>query len=341
VIQQPAYQAQPQPQQQPPIQKSPISTPVARSASFASSSPRGTTPMSINSSYNYSSTPSTQNLTPNDHYHNEPPSTISKSVSNSSMDGADIPETTKTPVQVTHTPPVTKSNSQQQLRGTDKSKNTKGKTNVSERKDSSASLASSNPKPLNNKNIYKIVIVGGGGVGKSAITIQFIQGLFVEDYDPTIEDSYRKTCTIDGLVTVIDILDTAGQEEYAAMRDTYIAGGESFLLTYAINFVHSYEETASFYKQILRIKDCESYPIILVGNKCDLDKQRQVPEDQARQQAKQWKVQFFETSAYLKVNIEEIFFEAVREIRRYDAQQELSKNKSQRTTTKKPSCALF
>lgn len=45
----------------------------------------------------------------------------------------------------------------------------------------------SQPKPSNNKNIYKIVIVGGGGVGKSAITIQFIQGLFVEDYDPTIE----------------------------------------------------------------------------------------------------------------------------------------------------------
>jgi GTPase SAR1 family protein len=66
------------------------------------------------------------------------------------------------------------------------------------------------------------------------------------------------------------------------MRDTYIAGGESFLLTYAINSLHSYEETASFYKQILRIKDCDSFPIVLVANKCDLEKQRQVPEEQAR-----------------------------------------------------------
>jgi GTPase KRas protein len=66
------------------------------------------------------------------------------------------------------------------------------------------------------------------------------------------------------------------------MRDTYIAGGESFLLTYAINSVHSYEETNSFYKQILRIKDCDSFPIVLVANKCDLEKQRQVPEEQAR-----------------------------------------------------------
>jgi small GTP-binding protein len=59
---------------------------------------------------------------------------------------------------------------------------------------------------------YKLVVVGGGGVGKSALTIQFIQSHFVEEYDPTIEDSYRKQCVIDEEVAVLDILDTAGQE---------------------------------------------------------------------------------------------------------------------------------
>jgi hypothetical protein len=62
-------------------------------------------------------------------------------------------------------------------------------------------------------------VVGGGGVGKSALTIQFIQKHFVEEYDPTIEDSYRKQVTIDGEACLLDILDTAGQEEYASMRD--------------------------------------------------------------------------------------------------------------------------
>lgn len=66
---------------------------------------------------------------------------------------------------------------------------------------------------------YKLVVVGGGGVGKSALTIQFIQGQFVDEYDPTIEDSYRKQVVIDNQVALLDVLDTAGQEEYSAMRE--------------------------------------------------------------------------------------------------------------------------
>merc|ERR1712137_1153044 len=69
---------------------------------------------------------------------------------------------------------------------------------------------------------YKLVIVGGGGVGKSALTIQLIQNHFIDEYDPTIEDSYRKQVTIDDETCLLDILDTAGQEEYSAMRDQYM-----------------------------------------------------------------------------------------------------------------------
>ncbi|KAH7970207.1 hypothetical protein HPB49_000859 [Dermacentor silvarum] len=61
---------------------------------------------------------------------------------------------------------------------------------------------------------YKLVVVGAGGVGKSALTIQLIQNHFVDEYDPTIEDSYRKQVVIDGETCLLDILDTAGQEEY-------------------------------------------------------------------------------------------------------------------------------
>merc|ERR1711939_888798 len=64
---------------------------------------------------------------------------------------------------------------------------------------------------------YKLVVVGGGGVGKSALTIQFIQSHFVDEYDPTIEDSYRKQCPIDEEVALLDVLDTAGQEEYSCV----------------------------------------------------------------------------------------------------------------------------
>jgi len=66
-------------------------------------------------------------------------------------------------------------------------------------------------RTLNSKmREYKIVVLGSGGVGKSALTVQFVQGIFVEKYDPTIEDSYRKQVEVDGHQCMLEILDTAG-----------------------------------------------------------------------------------------------------------------------------------
>jgi GTPase SAR1 family protein len=150
---------------------------------------------------------------------------------------------------------------------------------------------------------YKLVVVGGGGVGKSCLTIQLIQSHFVDEYDPTIEgkllilrhchhhlslspnlsllflprtDSYRKQCVIDEEVALLDVLDTAGQEEYSAMREQYMRTGEGFLLVYSITSRQSFEEIMTFQQQILRVKDKDYFPIIVVGNKCDLEGERQV-----------------------------------------------------------------
>lgn len=65
--------------------------------------------------------------------------------------------------------------------------------------------------------LHKVIMVGSGGVGKSALTLQYMYGDFVEEYDPTKADSYRKKVSLDGHDCQIDILDTAGQEEYAAV----------------------------------------------------------------------------------------------------------------------------
>ena len=83
---------------------------------------------------------------------------------------------------------------------------------------------------MNSNNGYKLVVVGAGGVGKSALTIQLIQNQFMEEYDPTIEDSYRKQVVVDKEACHLDILDTAGQEEYSAMKDQYMRTGEGFLI---------------------------------------------------------------------------------------------------------------
>ena len=72
------------------------------------------------------------------------------------------------------------------------------------------------------------------------------------------------------------MLDTAGQEEYSAMREQYMRTGEGFLLVYSITSRQSFEEIMTFQQQILRVKDKDYFPIIIVGNKCDLDSERQV-----------------------------------------------------------------
>jgi len=150
----------------------------------------------------------------------------------------------------------------------------------------------------------------------NALTIQLIQNHFVDEYDPTIEDSYRKQVTIDEETCLLDILDTAGQEEYSAMRDQYMRTGQGFICTYSITSRQSYDEIHEFREQILRVKDADKVPMVLCGNKCDLEDERQVTTAEAQDKAKEWGVPFYETSALARINVEEAFFDLVREIRR-------------------------
>ncbi|KNC48166.1 GTPase KRas [Thecamonas trahens ATCC 50062] len=163
---------------------------------------------------------------------------------------------------------------------------------------------------------YQLVVVGAGGVGKSALTIQLIQGHFVDEYDPTIEDSYRSQYEIDGESVILDILDTAGQEEYSAMRDNYMRTGGGFLIVFAITSRASFEEVPGFRNQVLRVKDASEVPLVICGNKCDLENDRQIPKDEAESLARSYSVPFIEASAKSGHNVKEVFFTLVREIER-------------------------
>lgn len=162
---------------------------------------------------------------------------------------------------------------------------------------------------------YKLVVVGAGGVGKSALTIQLIQNHFVDEYDPTIEDSYRKQVVIDGETCLLDILDTAGQEEYSAMRDQYMRTGEGFLLVFAVNNAKSFEDIAMYREQIRRVKDADDVPMVLVGNKCDLET-RSIDQKNVIDTAQNYKIPFIETSAKTRMGVDDAFYTLVREIRR-------------------------
>ncbi|GFZ42797.1 Ras-like protein [Saitozyma sp. JCM 24511] len=187
----------------------------------------------------------------------------------------------------------------------------------------------------------KLVIVGSGGVGKSAITIRFCTSQFYDQaYNPTIEDSYRKQFVVDDEVVTLEILDTAGQEEYGAMADQWYRYGTGFLLVYSITDRPTFEALAGLHQNILRVKDKEggNVPCVVVSNKasgsaysycpcivadtslttsqCDLARLRQVGQLEGRDLAKSFGAPFIECSAADGVNVEIAFRELVKLVRR-------------------------
>ncbi|KCV69467.1 protein Ras-2 [Fonticula alba] len=164
--------------------------------------------------------------------------------------------------------------------------------------------------------LYRVVVLGDGGVGKTALTIQLCLNQFVESYDPTIEDSYRKQVVIDDESCVLEVLDTAGQEEYVALRDQWIRDGEGFVLVYSIVCSSTFDRMARFKDQIYRVKDVNYVPLVLVGNKCDMEDKRTVPMQKGVSLAQTFGCDFYETSAKTTHNVEKAFYSVVRQIRK-------------------------
>lgn len=177
--------------------------------------------------------------------------------------------------------------------------------------------------------LYKVIVIGSGGVGKSALTLQFMYDEFVEDYEPTKADSYRKKIMLDGREDQIDILDTAGQEDYAAIRDNYFRSGEAFLCIYSILDQESLAASEELREQVLRVKsDDKTIPFLLVGNKNDLETRRAVSQEEASELARSWAVPYVETSAKTRQNVDAVFIELMRMIRDRRNQQEARQSRS-------------
>ncbi|XP_027527499.1 GTP-binding protein Rit2 [Neopelma chrysocephalum] len=166
---------------------------------------------------------------------------------------------------------------------------------------------------------YKVVMLGAGGVGKSAMTMQFISHRFPDYHDPTIEDAYKTQVRIDDEPAYLDILDTAGQAEFTAMRDQYMRGGEGFIICYSITDRQSFQEAAEFKELIYRVRHTYDIPVVLVGNKIDLEEFRQVSTEEGMSLAREYSCSFFETSAALRFYIDDVFHGLVREIRRKES----------------------
>jgi len=116
-------------------------------------------------------------------------------------------------------------------------------------------------------------------------------------------------------------LDTAGVAQFTAMRELYIKSGKGFLLVYSVTDENSLKELLALREQVLRIKDSDNVPMVLIGNKCDLDQDRVLSIDDGIKVSQDWGlVPFYETSAMYKTNVDEAFIDVVRQIMRKEAQ---------------------
>lgn len=144
---------------------------------------------------------------------------------------------------------------------------------------------------------------------------RFVNNKVLEGHDPTIEDSYKAIGKIDGEDTEIHILDTAGEEDYQNMLDQWIEAADGFVFVFSITDLETLDALKPKYARILKHTE-KKFPIILVGNKSDLEDSRQVPKEKAEEYAKEIKAQYYETSALTDCNnnCKEPFLSCAREI---------------------------
>lgn len=177
---------------------------------------------------------------------------------------------------------------------------------------------------------YKIVLLGSGGVGKTAITIRLIKNTFIQTYDPTIEDTYFKHLSLNNENYILDIIDTAGQEEYSGMMNQYVKVGQGFILVYCITSREAFVGIEKYYNLIYNIKESDKVPIILVGNKNDLQDRRMVSYKEGTELAKIWNVPFYEISAKCDPDITNIFNSIIIEMNKCYQKQNIKKKKNKK-----------
>lgn len=159
----------------------------------------------------------------------------------------------------------------------------------------------------------KIAVVGSRSVGKSSITVRFVEDHFVESYYPTIENQFSKTIRHKNQDYAIEILDTAGQDEFSIMNEKHLIGMHGYLLIYSVTSRLSFELVEVVRDKILNSiglsdnSDGNNIPMVLIGNKADLNFQRQVDSSEGEALARRFGCKFLETSVKENVNINESF----------------------------------
>ena len=166
----------------------------------------------------------------------------------------------------------------------------------------------------NYEMMFKVVLVGDSSVGKTNIMSKYLKGEFHEDSKATVGVEFgSKQFTVEGHVIKAQIWDTAGQERYKAITSAYYKGAKGAFVVYDITRKQSFDSVDRWINELRATAD-KNLTIIIIGNKCDLEDQRQVTKEQAEEKAKDCEVAFMETSALNGENLDKAFEKMINEV---------------------------
>lgn len=166
---------------------------------------------------------------------------------------------------------------------------------------------------MNHVPIYKIIIIGDPGVGKSSFMLRFTDNKFDERYVSTIGVDFKnKLIEVDDKIITLQLWDTAGQDRFKSITTSYYRGADSVLIMFDLTDRTSFKNVTQWMDEVGRYRTHSVY-IILAGSKCDLT-DRVVTKDEAEQLAAKYNILYFETSAKKYINVNTVFEEIAQEL---------------------------
>jgi Ras-related protein Rab-1A len=155
--------------------------------------------------------------------------------------------------------------------------------------------------------LFKIILIGDSGIGKSAILFRFADDIYNESYISTIGVDFKiKTIFINGKVTKLQIWDTAGQERFRTITTSYYRGSHIIFLCYDITDRESFNNLEMWEKEIKKYGS-PNVKVVLCGTKNDLSNKRQISYEEGKNYASKHNYDFYETSAKNNQGIDELF----------------------------------
>ena len=155
--------------------------------------------------------------------------------------------------------------------------------------------------------IYKILIIGDSGVGKSSILLNFTKNIFTDSFISTIGVDFKvKTISIEDKIVKLQIWDTAGQERFKTITSSYYRGGHGVIIVFDLTNRNSFENVSIWLNEIKSFNG-NDIPKLLVGNKSDLKEEREVSKTEIEEFIEQNELSYLETSSKDSINIYNIF----------------------------------